>query len=263
MIRVANCFVPAWCLACWLAAADVVRAVDVADFEDGAAPAGGWENTTLMPLPKCDSNGLFQVYRTRIVFVSTILIDTHCKTKAGRKLPHFHFQSEYDSIPDADRYWDKRFGASDSPPKTERPWSATVKQNCYTWALELVANGTYTYPIDQHHGGQVYDALVDDCELKDKSSVEWGDVMWYWAKDHASPVTETVLKCDGSKQVKRTTFKWSVGGYYRCYNGGFNTPYKEGNDPKEGDPLPEWQWNPNFATDADFYPAGKVWRKKT
>ena len=73
-----------------------------------------WQANGANNLPKLDSNGNLQQFTTRYCYVSTNLIDSHDKDSGGTTRPHIHWQADYDSIADANRYWDARFGIANA-----------------------------------------------------------------------------------------------------------------------------------------------------
>ncbi len=256
---------PLVCLVACLAvpfASSPARAVD--DFDPANPPAGFWNNNG-QPLlvPKLDAQGKLQVQATLVALVNTNLIDGHCKDKTGTKHPHLHVKDQYDNFDDADRFWDKRFGASDNPAKTRRMASANTEFNCYVLALNHFGNGTYRYWIDQNLNA-ADNAMNADSEGKDKATVQTKDALYYKSKNHATVVVATKADASGTGNVpSHLRFKSSVSGNYDYEHDGWDTPMYLGPLGQPGNPPPAWVWTPDALGNAGALdPAGKVRRKK-
>jgi hypothetical protein len=192
------------------------------------------------------------------------LIATHDRDSGGTNRAHAHWETEYDSIADADRYWDKRFGKSDSPPKTTRVSSATNKTNCFAYALtSFIGLGTYAYWIDLNFGA-ADGAMNADTTAKPKQQVKANDVLYYKANGHATGVA-TAQEGQGTGNNTPTKLRWKAGfgGVYEYSTTGFDTPKYVGPDPAVGSPPTGWTWSGSGAgSEANLDPSTSVRRKK-
>lgn len=201
---------------------------------------------------------MYRIFRAKVYFATSALIATHDRDSGGTNRVHAHWQFDYDSIADADRYFDKRFGKSDSSPKTTRINSATNTTNCFAYALTtFIGTGTYKYWLEPAEG-----AMNADTTAKPKQEVKTKDLLYYKANNHVTGVENATAGTTGNTITK---LRWKAGfsGVYEYNTNGFNTPKYVGPDPPEGSPPTGWTWSESgTGSEANLDPAGSVRRKK-
>jgi hypothetical protein len=237
------------------------------DIDPANPPQGFWNNMPTATFNKLDFAGNFEQFVSPLAFVSTKLIDSHDKDGTGTLQPHTHVQKEYDSIQGANSYWDLRFGASDTPPKTNRTADASTECNCYVVALNYIGKGSYQYWIDQN--AQAADnAMNADTVGVVSTQVRPLDALYYKSSDHASVVIKV-----GSENTAggapffptQIRFKNNSSGNYDYLWMGFNTPMYTGPDPTVGKPPTTSTWTWTFDALGGFQnldPDGQVRRKR-
>ncbi len=94
-----------------------------------------------------DGDGVLWKFPVRALTATKNLASSHCMTSRDSVLiAHHHWEGDFTPaiIPSVDAYWDERF----SWPGTFRMSSATNRQNCHAWALDVCTSGTYNYWMD-------------------------------------------------------------------------------------------------------------------
>ncbi|MCI0683803.1 MAG: hypothetical protein L0Y71_16990 [Gemmataceae bacterium] len=232
------------------------------DIEPGSEPANYWANNgQVAKFHKLDANNKYQAFETLAALANANYKADHATDGSGTNHPHLHMKDDYDSLEDADRYWNKRMGASDAPPKTNQSSSASNGFNCYVLALNHIGKGKYKYWIQ---GAAADNAMNADSEGVDKAKVQQLDVLYYKSKDHASVVIDVVaVKSGKENEPKQIRYRNNSSGNYDYFNGGWNTPMYDHAVATPGQPINWMGWNTTKLGDVNSLdPADKVRRKK-
>jgi hypothetical protein len=215
-----------------------------------------------------DSNG----YWCNIKYIKAArnLIDGHCKTNAGTPIPHYHFESDFNSteVTDANRYWD---------------WYYDVSGTTITFISDATnVRDSLAYAMDGYAGSANYDywlvpsetsdqIFTDDCTKRcgqPPTSARANDRLAY---EDANDIYQQATKVNsvsrtyypstcsyGPYKPSQIQWKCEYSGVYRWNNSGqsdrYGTPGRTGLSQPTGSP-PTGTWDADYwdGADADVY----------
>jgi hypothetical protein len=184
-------------------------------------------NGKMVTYPTLLANNKYAAFQTQIYLATSDFKEfKHCRDGGGTDRTHQHVQNQWAVVADANRFYDKLFGASDAPAKTTRFADADTTINCYGYALKNhLGKGTYAYWVDQN--GMAADSCLNtDTDNKAKNTVSNNDGLYYkTGNDHITVVLETEQVGETTDR-RPTKLRWKAGvsGVYDYTTNGYDTP---------------------------------------
>lgn len=175
----------------------------------------------------------------------------------NKNYPRVYFEKDYETPADATRFWDARFGASDTPPKVVLLSSAdpSVHRNCYQYSLSSVCKGKWEALVGagtvQGVTATIPAAYEASTTAVAKEQATFNDIVVYLDtysnQHHASVVAEG----PGGPGL---AFRYSGSPRYLFYQADGN-PTRPLDTPMYYGPVseyPNWTWTGTGAGNSDF-----------
>lgn len=203
------------------------QAADSGPDKEKAADIDWTKDGAMATYPTLKADNTYEAFQTQVYYATSDFgAFKHCRDGGGTDRTHAHVQHQWANVGNANRFYNKLFGASDAPAKTTFFADADTTINCYGYALKNhVGKGTYTCWVDTK-GGAADACLNADTDNKAKNTVENNDGLYYKVtNDHITVVLESEQVAESTDR-RPTKLRWKAGvsGIYDYATNGYDTP---------------------------------------